>query len=157
MSSQFVPVSSNSRKKRLSTSICDRDTKGFTGDYYTIESQVDDSKICRTQHCAGMFIQKVSNAIKTYSTLNLPFKSVNGLIVNIQMVLCKFGVLLSAGNCSDKIKNSDETDIDCGGTTCSRRCEISQTCSRTSDCKNATCVAGICVGMYQSLTSSLFC
>ncbi len=48
--------------------------------------------------------------------------------------------------CTDNIKNQDETDIDCGGLQCITRCNINQTCLITSDCNNATCVMGICLG-----------
>ncbi len=48
--------------------------------------------------------------------------------------------------CTDNIQNQDETDIDCGGTICTDRCSINQTCLITSDCNNATCVMGTCLG-----------
>ena len=40
--------------------------------------------------------------------------------------------------CSDKIKNQDETDVDCGGMICPK-------CNNTRFCKNGTdCINGVC-------------
>ena len=41
--------------------------------------------------------------------------------------------------CADGNKNQDETDIDCGGTKCSKRCDINQGCNVNSDCANNNC------------------
>ena len=40
-------------------------------------------------------------------------------------------------NCSDNIKNQDETDIDCGGT-CDK-CDNGKSCSTNSDCESDYC------------------
>jgi hypothetical protein len=42
--------------------------------------------------------------------------------------------------CTDDIKNQDETDVDCGGATCSARCLSGQSCKT-----NADCVTGVCL------------
>lgn len=46
-------------------------------------------------------------------------------------------------NCSDSIKNQDETDVDCGGNTCSK-CSNGKSCLSDSDCKSDLCSGGIC-------------
>ncbi|EDM77682.1 putative lipoprotein [Plesiocystis pacifica SIR-1] len=46
--------------------------------------------------------------------------------------------------CEDGVKNQDETDIDCGGGTCSP-CEDGLICSQNSDCISMSCVDGVCV------------
>ncbi|MBW2977668.1 hypothetical protein KY331_02380 [Candidatus Woesearchaeota archaeon] len=47
--------------------------------------------------------------------------------------------------CNDGIKNQDETDIDCGGSICSKRCEAGEKCLRESDClQNCDIERGIC-------------
>jgi len=57
---------------------------------------------------------------------------------------CKSGVcdpktgLCLAPTCTDKVKNGDETDTDCGGKTC-------PTCANKKKCKaNADCASGLC-------------
>ena len=41
-------------------------------------------------------------------------------------------------SCEDKVQNGDETDVDCGGSTCPE-------CSDTLKCrKNSDCVSGVC-------------
>lgn len=74
---------------------CDRDTSGFTGDPFIMEASVNNPKICRTQYCNQKFIQSFARASQTYSSLSLPFKSINGTSVNISMVLCKYGQIFS--------------------------------------------------------------
>ena len=40
--------------------------------------------------------------------------------------------------CDDMVKNQDETDVDCGGATCTK-CSIGETCSVHSDCTTGIC------------------
>ncbi|CAF4194993.1 unnamed protein product, partial [Adineta steineri] len=44
--------------------------------------------------------------------------------------------------CNDGLMNSDETDIDCGGS-CSK-CAVGQKCTLTKDCNNVPCINDIC-------------
>jgi hypothetical protein len=46
--------------------------------------------------------------------------------------------------CSDNVKNGDETDVDCGGSACSR-CAVGQACAKAGDCEANVCTAGQCV------------
>lgn len=45
--------------------------------------------------------------------------------------------------CNDNIKNGKETDIDCGGSSCSA-CSDGKNCSKNSDCSSGLCNNGIC-------------
>ena len=45
--------------------------------------------------------------------------------------------------CTDKTKGGDETDVDCGGKTCSP-CALGKACKVSSDCKEGSCSAGKC-------------
>jgi hypothetical protein len=45
--------------------------------------------------------------------------------------------------CGDTIKNGEESDIDCGGSQCSR-CAVGKSCMNPSDCVGDTCVSGKC-------------
>ena len=47
------------------------------------------------------------------------------------------------GNCSDGIRNQDESDIDCGGSACGK-CEINSSCIRDADCDSSSCIHGLC-------------
>ena len=45
--------------------------------------------------------------------------------------------------CKDGIRNQDETDIDCGGSTCAP-CASGDSCTNDSDCASDACDAGVC-------------
>jgi hypothetical protein len=49
-----------------------------------------------------------------------------------------------ADTCNDRARDGDETDVDCGGSTCTRRCLAGATCSLPSDCASNACDAGHC-------------
>src|SRR5690606_29395605 len=50
------------------------------------------------------------------------------------------------GTCADGVENQDETDVDCGGTTCDP-CGIGQRCSGGSDCTTGNCDSGTCAAV----------
>lgn len=69
-----------------------------------------------------------------------PFKNINvKLSGSPKSITC-----VAPASCTDNIKNQDETDIDCGGSTCTTRCSVTQTCITTSDCILSTCISGVC-------------
>ncbi len=45
---------------------------------------------------------------------------------------------VGAPTCSDKIKNQDETDVDCGGTKCNK-CDVGNACTQDGDCSSNAC------------------
>ena len=47
--------------------------------------------------------------------------------------------------CYDGMQNEDETDIDCGGSMCSRRCRRKERCSVDRDCEQDLCSEGLCI------------
>lgn len=53
-------------------------------------------------------------------------------------------VLLNLGYaCSDRIKDGDEVDVDCGGS-CTSKCANGKSCIGDADCKSDYCVSGSC-------------
>lgn len=69
-----------------------------------------------------------------------PFKNINvKLAGSPKSITCA-----APASCTDNIKNQDETDKDCGGSTCTTRCSLTQTCITTSDCILSTCISGVC-------------
>lgn len=46
--------------------------------------------------------------------------------------------------CFDGIQNNTETDVDCGGGLCARRCGAGQGCMVANDCLDGVCAAGMC-------------
>ncbi|HLX69933.1 MAG TPA: hypothetical protein VKV04_09935 [Verrucomicrobiae bacterium] len=48
-----------------------------------------------------------------------------------------------AASCSDGVKNGNETDVDCGGGTCSP-CANGKVCVVNSDCTSGACTNGVC-------------
>lgn len=55
-------------------------------------------------------------------------------------------------HCENGIKDSDETDIDCGGSLCDG-CQMDELCSNDGDCAstNPFCVSGRCKGRNSCL------
>jgi hypothetical protein len=47
--------------------------------------------------------------------------------------------------CFDGVLNQDESDVDCGGDTCTERCSDSGRCYFGSDCASGRCALGVCV------------
>ncbi|CAF1425505.1 unnamed protein product [Adineta steineri] len=45
----------------------------------------------------------------------------------------------SVPTCTDGVKNQDETDVDCGGEICSKKCLPQQGCTSSSDCASNNC------------------
>ncbi len=45
--------------------------------------------------------------------------------------------------CQDRVRDGDETDVDCGGS-CAVACAGSQACLSPDDCQSGTCDAGVC-------------
>jgi len=48
-----------------------------------------------------------------------------------------------APTCTDKVKNGAETDVDCGGGTCSK-CATGKKCVKAADCLGNNCTGGKC-------------
>ncbi len=48
-----------------------------------------------------------------------------------------------APNCSDSVKNGDESDVDCGGPACAK-CPDAKTCNGDGDCANNWCKSSVC-------------
>ncbi len=49
-----------------------------------------------------------------------------------------------APGCADGVQNGDETDVDCGGTTCFDRCGDGFGCMISSDCSSGVCIGFTC-------------
>jgi hypothetical protein len=56
--------------------------------------------------------------------------------------VCTLGVC-QAPTCGDGVQNQDETDVDCGGSTCPD-CTIGQSCVVGTDCTTGLCVSAAC-------------
>ena len=54
------------------------------------------------------------------------------------------GAASEPATCKDGILSGDETSVDCGGPTCSSRCELGSACVADSDCAIGACTAGFC-------------
>jgi len=51
-----------------------------------------------------------------------------------------------APSCTDGVQDGDETDIDCGGSSCAP-CEDGHACGSASDCTSQVCSASLCVAV----------
>ncbi|MFH0711510.1 MAG: LamG-like jellyroll fold domain-containing protein [archaeon] len=77
----------------------------------------------------------------------------------IQQIYCSQGGSASfcqtqTQTCSDGIKNQDETDVDCGGTKCSK-CSNDKICTLNTDCTSNTCTNGKCIATCTDTCASL--
>ncbi|CAF0991713.1 unnamed protein product [Adineta steineri] len=100
----------------------------------------------------------------TYNDTIQKRKSKNYMLCNwdLKLLICSFILILMIGTgifalrymitknpstsseewtptCTDGIKNHDETDVDCGGTACSKKCLPQQGCKSNSDCTSNNC------------------
>ncbi len=50
-------------------------------------------------------------------------------------------------SCYNNRLDGDETDVDCGGPSCSSRCPASFKCSSAADCDGMSCFSGKCTGI----------
>lgn len=55
----------------------------------------------------------------------------------------------SSSQCADGDKNGAETDVDCGGPDCEKRCAKGRACLVSPDCESGICREGICTGVAQ--------
>jgi hypothetical protein len=51
---------------------------------------------------------------------------------------------MNPGNCGDGVQDGVETDLDCGGASCSA-CDIGRSCIADTDCSSGNCTNGVCV------------
>ena len=52
-------------------------------------------------------------------------------------------VEISPAHCSNKTKDDDETDVDCGGP-CPTKCDIGKSCAKNTDCASGNCNSNKC-------------
>lgn len=110
----------------------------------------DDGKQCTQDECAldGTFSH--ASAPKGVACAQSGGQFCNGMG---QCVECNIDANCSGGSCvngtcvppecTDKIRNGNESDIDCGGSLCPP-CATDYGCMATSDCQSHVCVAGTC-------------
>ena len=58
-----------------------------------------------------------------------------------------------AASCSDKVKNGDETDVDCGGS-CSTKCANSKVCKKDADCQSGKCDTTVTPAICKAIPAS---
>lgn len=49
-----------------------------------------------------------------------------------------------APRCDDRVRNGEESDVDCGGSGSCTRCPLGRRCSAGSDCASGECYGGVC-------------
>ena len=60
---------------------------------------------------------------------------------------------LPIDNCTNGVRDGDETSVDCGGSAC-RRCVGGRTCAQATDCVSLRCTMGTCVGLTLSFQAA---
>jgi hypothetical protein len=65
--------------------------------------------------------------------------------IGFHLARCPSGSCVKAGppSCADRARNGDETDIDCGGSTC-HECAGGAACATAADCQTGACTNGKC-------------
>ncbi|MFM2153025.1 MAG: hypothetical protein RL199_1460, partial [Pseudomonadota bacterium] len=66
--------------------------------------------------------------------------------------------ICSAGTCraattADRVRNGEETDVDCGGSA-APACVSGRKCAQATDCASGACLSGVCVGKLNDACSS---
>jgi hypothetical protein len=65
---------------------------------------------------------------------------------SVHLVPCDSGPCAATGaadTCHDRVKNGDESDVDCGGS-CTLKCPAGGACNSVADCQTAGCDSGKC-------------
>jgi alpha-tubulin suppressor-like RCC1 family protein len=76
-----------------------------------------------------------------YNTVE--FRDISGSVAEFDILSLR--VAGAAGHCYNLTRDVDETDVDCGGATCSG-CDAGQVCEFDVGCLSGSCVAGVCEG-----------
>ncbi len=90
--------------------------------------------LCYFNHCDCSASTTAERASGVNTTANMTAALVNSSATPASPAL---------PNCSDELKNQDETDIDCGGTTCAP-CAEGKSCKLNRDCVKGFCADGVC-------------
>ena len=78
------------------------------------------------------------------STVNLTIFEANADNSTGYQVQPKGSTAITYSTCHDLVKDGDETDVDCGGSTCGILCSIGKNCLVNVDCLNY-CTGGVCI------------
>ena len=65
------------------------------------------------------------------------------------------GTLASVAQCTDGVRNGEESGVDCGGRVCAR-CVVNAQCQTTTDCASSRCVGGVCLPSLPLIHSASF-
>ena len=76
--------------------------------------------------------------------------------LSLQILTSKNSIISAPETCNDKIKNQDETDVDCGGNICPK-CSNTMTCKNASDCVSNVCKNNTCVGKGLTINNFKHC
>ena len=66
-----------------------------------------------------------------------------GSLTRLDLTYTPGGTPPAGPSCNDNILNQDETDVDCGGTICSK-CPNGDNCNANRDCRSGLCKNGVC-------------
>ena len=78
------------------------------------------------------------------STVNLTVFEANADNSTGYQVQSTGSAVITFNTCLDQTKDGDETDVDCGGSTCGIICALGKNCFVNSDCLNY-CTGGVCI------------
>ena len=90
-----------------------------------------------TEHCwSPSFLSAFSQALRAAGEAFMDVEVTNVFVVSSSD--------REQYTCYDGLVSEDETDVDCGGTTCSKRCQRSKRCVVDSDCESFLCSGAAC-------------
>lgn len=116
------------RRQRLSTSSFD--ATAF------VDASPSEGKLW-AEHCwSSSFLSSFSQALRAAGEAFMDAEVTNVFVVSSSD--------RERYTCYDGLVNEDETDVDCGGTTCSERCQRSKRCVVDSDCVSFLCSGEVC-------------
>ena len=90
-----------------------------------------------TEHCwSPSFLSAFSQALRAAGEAFMDVEVTNVFVVSSSD--------REQYTCYDGLVSEDETDVDCGGTTCSKRCQRGKRCVVDSDCESFLCSGAAC-------------
>lgn len=108
---------------------------------------------CQSQNCLGGICKPSCTETAGCDTcLNKPNGQTCDCADECQSTNCDGGVCqgIMPPSCTDSVKNQDETDVDCGGSSCPK-CADKKSCLADPDCVNNKCDINKCVSCSDTL------
>ncbi len=146
------PVKKGADSPKQVPGSCERIVCDANGASHTVIdlTNVDDQKECTTDHCGSDGTPQHSPMFGAHCNNGTMFCNMTGSCVACLLpTQCPgdgacVAYTCQVASCTDGVKNQDESDVDCGGSTCSKKCDDGRHCKMDGDCESTLCQTNEC-------------